>query len=84
MMNQHPDHLLLMTIILGIYYPTTSLIFAEKGNPNGENLPVWDKYSKLNPNILELKPEPANYEGFSIDKYKFWKNYIGKDFNIWN
>ena len=58
--------------------------FAEYGDPNGKDLPLWDKYSTEKPNILELKPEPANYGGLSPEKYSFWNKYMGKDFNIWN
>ena len=50
--------------------------FAKNGNPNGENLPTWNKYSKTTDYIQELGSRVGQIEDKYLELYSILDQYI--------
>ena len=50
--------------------------FAKNGNPNGENLPTWNKYSKATDYIQELGSRVGQIEDKYLELYSILDQYI--------
>ena len=54
--------------------------FAKNGNPNGENLPVWDKYVS-NGQVMELGSSVGKIEDKYLSLYTLLDEYIDSNLN---
>ena len=50
--------------------------FVKSGNPNGDNLPTWNKYNPTNNNVLELGDNVNEFKDQYLELYKILDEYM--------
>ena len=52
--------------------------FAKTGNPNGENLPLWEEYQNSQDQVMELGENVGKIPDKYQELYKIFDEYLDK------